>query len=516
VPNSNLNESRNSKVKNFAVQWAILAMGLGASAWPGEAMARTGQPLAYVASSNGISVIDTGDNQVVDSITGFVSPAAVTPDGQHIYASGLSNSEFEANILEIDATNDEVVATIPLNVSRVENGVSLGGASCLGVTPDGKHLYATTGLCSKVSFDCFRPESVYFALWVIDTATNKVVDASPRKGIAAGIAFSPDGQATYLANYDPYTLLPQVLVVENGNVISLPGFGTVRAIAIAPDGKRVYVTYVTTGTATENVSVIDAAAGAVVNTIQVGTDDSGLTLFGIAATPDGKYVYVTSGSNSVAVIETASNTVVKTVVVGANPSGVAVTPDGRQVYVTNPSSNSVSVINTASNTVVTTVPVPVPSTVSIIIPPAQGVPFLSFNAKLDIHFGHPKQDSFDLVSSFVLGRTTRNGIHPDTEPVKLQVGPFIVTIPAGSFMRREERSYAFAGIVDGVRLEARIELRGGFHYAFRAHAKGANLSGTTNPVQVSLGIGGDAGLTSVTARFDRNHPFCNDWTDRWR
>jgi hypothetical protein len=43
-------------------------------------------------------------------------------------------------------------------------------------------------------------------------------------------------------------------------------------------------------------------------------------------------------------------------------------------------------------------------------------------------------------------------------------------------------------------------------YRFSAEAKGANLSGITNPVQVSLGIGSDAGLTSVKARFDRDHP----------
>ena len=39
------------------------------------------------------------------------------------------------------------------------------------------------------------------------------------------------------------------------------------------------------------------------------------------------------------------------------------------------------------------------------------------------------------------------------------------------------------GLSNGVRLEARIEFRGGFRYAFHAEAKGANLSGITNPVQ---------------------------------
>ena len=83
------------------------------------------------------------------------------------------------------------------------------------------------------------------------------------------------------------------------------------------------------------------------------------------------------------------------------------------------------------------------------------------------------------------------------------------------FRRRGDRSYTFEGVIDGVRLEAKIELRGGFRYAFHAEVKGANLSGTTNPVQVSLGIGKDAGLTSVKADFDRDHQ-AHHWTDYWR
>jgi hypothetical protein len=39
-------------------------------------------------------------------------------------------------------------------------------------------------------------------------------------------------------------------------------------------------------------------------------------------------------------------------------------------------------------------------------------------------------------------------------------------------------------------------------YTFDAGAKGANLTGTTNPVQVMLTIGGDSGATSVTAHIN--------------
>jgi YVTN family beta-propeller protein len=514
----NLNVSR-SLTASFAALWVILAMG-----WPGEALAWTGQPLAYVKTSGGISVIDTGDNKVVDTIASSLSSLAVAPDGRHIYF--LNGSSVSV----IDATNDTVVATVPLDVSNVEFGVDLNeNSSAIAVTPDGRHIYVTTGLCSSISFDCVRPESVYFAIWVIDTATNKVV-ASLGKGIADAIAFTPDGQHTCLANFDPYTVLPQVLVFDKGNiefntgrVISLPGNGTVYAIAITPDGRYAYLPYdlFNNGSGFMNVAIIDIATNTVAaNTIPVGTPsiDTSPTFTGVVVTPDGKYVYVSNQvGNSVAVIDTTSNTIVKTVSVGQSPAGLAVTPDGANIYVANEGSDSISVISRASNTVVATVlVVGGPSAISI-IPPPQGVPFLSFEARLGIHLGRqPKRAAFELGSTFVLSGTASDGIHPDTEAVKLQVGPFIATIPVGSFRRRENRSYTFEGVIDGVRLEVKIEPRGGFRYAFHAEAKGANLKGTTNPVQVSLGIGDDAGLSTVKAHFDRDHPTFDDLADHWR
>jgi YVTN family beta-propeller protein len=179
-----------------------------------------------------------------------------------------------------------------------------------------------------------------------------------------------------------------------------------------------------------------------------------------------------------------------------NPIDVAITPDGKHAYVTTEAS-SVLVIDTVTNSIIKTIAVPAGAGAIAIIPPPQGVQFLSFNAKLDINLGRkPKQDAFDLASSFILSSKASDGIHPGTEPVKLEVGPFITTIPTGSFRHSKDGSYTNEGVIDGVWLEARIELTGSLRYAFHAEAKGANLSGTTNPVQVSLGIGDDAGLTS--------------------
>lgn len=138
----------------------------------------------------------------------------------------------------------------------------------------------------------------------------------------------------------------------NAVVDTIPVGANPTGVAITPDGAFAYVTNQgDPGT----VSVIETASNTVVAAISVG-----LFPTEIAITPDGAFAYVTnlSVNGTVSVIETASNTVVATVPVGLNPRGVAFTPDGAFAYIVNSyPSNSVSVIETASNTVVTTVPV---------------------------------------------------------------------------------------------------------------------------------------------------------------
>lgn len=95
-----------------------------------------------------------------------------------------------------------------------------------------------------------------------------------------------------------------------------------------------------------------------------------------------------------------------------------------------------------------------------------------------------------------------NGINPLTEDVKLQVGTFSTTIPAGSFRQDPRGRFKFEGAISGVSLEVQIVPLGGNDFQLKAEAEGANLSGTVNPVTVGLTIGDDSGSTAVTAEFD--------------
>ena len=137
------------------------------------------------------------------------------------------------------------------------------------------------------------------------------------------------------------------LVVTN---ISLPG---AFAVALTPDQQHLYV-----ATIPNLVSIIDTAT----NTVEPNTITVGYEPFSLAVSPDGKKVYVVNTSNSsgpgntVSVINTATNLVVATVTVGSEPVAVAVTPDSKFAYVSNLADSTVSVISAATDTVLTTIP----------------------------------------------------------------------------------------------------------------------------------------------------------------
>jgi YVTN family beta-propeller protein len=97
------------------------------------------------------------------------------------------------------------------------------------------------------------------------------------------------------------------------------------------------------------VSVIDAARGTLLNTIAVGSDAASL-----AITPDGRKLYVAgTPATSVAVIDTSRNEVVKNITVGIGGSNtdVAISESGSAAYVADAEKKTVAVIDTSSDIV---------------------------------------------------------------------------------------------------------------------------------------------------------------------
>lgn len=121
-----------------------------------------------------------------------------------------------------------------------------------------------------------------------------------------------------------------------------------RGMALAPGGSRLYVGLSWWSDRRnhrhrkEGILVIDRKTLRMIRLLPAGTDPEC-----VAITPDGKQLYLSNeDAGTASIIDLSGPRLVKTVVVGTEPEGVSASPDGRRVYVTAETSNVLSVIDT--------------------------------------------------------------------------------------------------------------------------------------------------------------------------
>ena len=168
------------------------------------------------------------------------------------------------------------------------------------------------------------------------------------------------------------------------------------------------------------------------------------------------------------------------------------TPDGKFLYVANFGDNTVSVISIATNGVVATIPVgggPLGLDITDLT-----VPFRRF----DIDALVTTHQEFIEVGSFTLGNLSK-GIDPVHTPVKVTVGTFSLTIPAGKFLKIDGTpNYIFQGAIHG--MNVLFILTGdpaARSFAYFVDVHGPDLTTQPNPVNAGLTIGNNAGTDTV-------------------
>jgi YVTN family beta-propeller protein len=170
------------------------------------------------------------------------------------------------------------------------------------------------------------------------------------------VAVSPDGRTAATGAYgggnDPGRCVVLIDVAEariRGSV-DLGPVSRPHSLAFLPDGRRL----VATMEAADRLALIDIATLAVVKTYPTGGREGHM----VRVSSDGAYAYVASrgAEGTLSVISLWEDLAPIVIPTGNGAEGLAVSPDGTEVWVANRNAGSISIVNTATRQVSATLP----------------------------------------------------------------------------------------------------------------------------------------------------------------
>jgi YVTN family beta-propeller protein len=293
------------------------------------------------SAGDNIHVIDPATNQVVGTIEDIEVPhgVSIAPDGKRIYVTDESLSTLDV----VDAKTLKVTKRIPL--SGRPNNVAVG--------KDGSRVYVAIAEAPG-------------AVDVIDTALMKNVKTIPVKGAIHNVYVTPDGKYAVAGSIPSSTI----------NVIDT-GSNTVAWMLTLDAGIRpMAFTKNADGSTKEIIVQLSDFHGFALVDFDSRKEKRRITLpdpagqeketqgiqgapaHGLAITADGKTLWVTSKYYGyVAAYSVADWKLQKVVPVGSHPEWLTIPPDGKSLYVAIAGRDAVVVVDNKTMTVVKTIPV---------------------------------------------------------------------------------------------------------------------------------------------------------------
>lgn len=286
---------------------------------------------AYVSNqwSDNVYVIDLSAGRVADTLKTGNGPAglALSEDGKALY---VVNS-FSSDVSVIDLHSKE-------EINRITAGNNPTGAK---LSPDGKSLFVTSRRIVPAQYG----EPLVSELTVINDSLRRISEYRKIESayMMENVAFTPHGDLGFVTLTRPKNYVPSIQV-EQGWMMNY-GFGVFEpgkggnvsellidepnsfysdpfGIAITPDGKKAFIS----SAGADDISVIDI--------------DSVRALIK-GSSPEVRKLY----SNNLGI---SSRYIIKRIHTGSSPKGLALSPDGKLLYVSEMLDDNIGVISTES------------------------------------------------------------------------------------------------------------------------------------------------------------------------
>jgi YVTN family beta-propeller protein len=330
---------------------ALFAAPLTSSCTRGPADVPPKAPRAYEIfvtneMSGDLSIVDSKSAREVARIALGKRPRGLqaSPDGELLYVA-LSGSPIagpgvdESTLPPADKSADGigVFDVRARKLVRIIRGDSISDPEQLSLSPDGATMFIAS-------------EDTGTAV-VVDVATGAELAKLPVGGEPEGVATHPSGDVVYMTSEEENTIA--VIDARTRTVVTQIAVGVrPRAIVFSPEGTRAYVSC----ELEPSIAVIDARQHRLLQSIDVGEDPT--RPMGVAVTRDGRVLYVATGRGTrLLAIDTKTLAITGSVEVGQRPWGIALSPDDKRIYTANGPSNDVAIVDAKTLQVVARVAV---------------------------------------------------------------------------------------------------------------------------------------------------------------
>lgn len=297
-------------------------------------------PVVYASDEWGdsIYVIDAGRDSVVDVFFAGQRPRGVrlSRDGKSLIVAVSGSPRGgpgvdESKLPPPDRSKDGI-AIVDLATKEVRRLPGGHDPENFDLSKEGKTIYVSNEDAGTAT--------------VVDVPSGKIVATVKVGEEPEGVETNPDGSEVWVTSEEKGTVTV-INTATNKAVATIKVAKRPRSVVFTIDGGKAYVP----AELDSAVMVVDAKAHKVLKKIDI--PGKGARPMGSAISPDGKFVYITTGrGKNLAIIDTGADSVVASFEVGDRPWGVGVSPDGKRIYTANGPDGTVSVIDAASHQVI--------------------------------------------------------------------------------------------------------------------------------------------------------------------